>query len=129
MPLLLRPSPTIALTCPPSRRAGSERSIGSDMRRKNNENAIRIGNLSEDAQDTDLVELCRPFGQVVRAHIPKDYKTGSSRGYGFVNFICKEDVERAIEKLNGYGYDNLILSVEWSVRTKQGMLKHLLRIH
>ncbi|KAI8014839.1 Eukaryotic translation initiation factor 3 subunit G-B [Camellia lanceoleosa] len=103
---------------PPSRRAGSERSIGSDMRRKNNENAIRIGNLSEDAQDTHLVELCRPFGQVVRAHIPKDYKTGSSRGYGFVNFICKEDVERAIEKLNGYGYDNLILSVEWSARTK-----------
>lgn len=99
------------------------------MRRKNNENAIRIGNLSEDVQDTDLVELCSPFGQVVRAHIPKDYKTGSSRGYGFVNFICKEDIERAIDKLNGYGYDNLILSVEWSARTKQGMLKHLLRMH
>ncbi|GMP50896.1 hypothetical protein CsSME_00017324 [Camellia sinensis var. sinensis] len=71
---------------PPSRRAGSEGSIGMP----------RIGNLSEDAQDTDLVELC----------------------YGFVSFICKEDVERAIEKLNGCGYDNLILSVEWSARTK-----------
>ncbi|MFS8009144.1 putative transcription factor interactor and regulator CCHC(Zn) family [Helianthus anomalus] len=40
--------------------------------------------------------------------------TGMSRGFGFVNFMRREDGERAIAKLNGYGYDNLILSVEWA---------------
>ncbi|KAI8556693.1 hypothetical protein RHMOL_Rhmol05G0273600 [Rhododendron molle] len=100
---------------PPSRREGAERSIiGSDMRRRNDDYAIRINNLSEDTQDSDLVDLCHPFGQVLRAHVPKDYITGSGRGYGYVNFLLREDAERAINKLDGYGYDNLILRVEWS---------------
>ncbi|KAF7143439.1 hypothetical protein RHSIM_Rhsim05G0196200 [Rhododendron simsii] len=100
---------------PPRRREGAERSvIGSDMRRRNDDYAIRIDNLSEDTQDSDLIDLCHPFGQVLRAHVPKDYATRSGRGYGYVNFLRREDAERAINKLDGYGYDNLILRVEWS---------------
>ncbi|XP_058215214.1 uncharacterized protein LOC131326442 [Rhododendron vialii] len=100
---------------PPSRREGAKRSvIGSDMRRRNDDYTIRIDNLSEDTQDSDLVDLCHPFGQVLRANVPKDYATGSGRGYGYVNFLRREDAERAINKLDGYGYDNLILRVEWS---------------
>ncbi|KAF9604453.1 hypothetical protein IFM89_006735, partial [Coptis chinensis] len=41
-------------------------------------------------------------------------KTGMSKGFGFVNFVHKGDTEKAIAKLNGYGYDNLILRVEWA---------------
>ncbi|KAF7144194.1 hypothetical protein RHSIM_Rhsim05G0198200 [Rhododendron simsii] len=100
---------------PPPRREGAERSvIGSDMRRRNDDYAIRIDNLSEDTQDSDLIDLCHPFGQMLRAHVPKDYATRSGRGYGYVNFLRREDAERAINKLDGYGYDNLILRVEWS---------------
>lgn len=29
-------------------------------------------------------------------------------------FICREDASKAIDKLDGYGYDNLILRVEWA---------------
>ncbi|KAF6136180.1 hypothetical protein GIB67_001589 [Kingdonia uniflora] len=32
----------------------------------------------------------------------------------FVNFMNKEDAERTINMLNGYGYDNLIVRVEWA---------------
>ncbi|KAL0335455.1 UNVERIFIED_CONTAM: Eukaryotic translation initiation factor 3 subunit G-B [Sesamum radiatum] len=65
-------------------------------------------------REPDLLELFRPFGAVSRVYVAIDQKTGTSRGFGFVNFVNREDAERAINKLNGYGYDNLILRVEWA---------------
>ena len=67
----------------------------------------------------DLKELCRPFGSVHRAHVAKDKMTGESRGFGFVTFHTKQAAELAIEKLHGFGYDHLVLSVDWSDRDKQ----------
>ncbi|KFK38503.1 hypothetical protein AALP_AA3G121500 [Arabis alpina] len=100
---------------PPSMRAGADRNAaGSDMRRRNDENSVRVTNLSEDTREPDLMELFHPFGAVTRVYVAIDQKTGVSRGFGFVNFVSREDAQRAINKLNGYGYDNLILRVEWA---------------
>lgn len=99
---------------PPSMRANAERTTGSDMRRRNDENSVRVTNLSEDTREADLHELFRSFGAVTRVYVAMDQKTGTSRGFGFVNFVNREDAQRAINKLNGYGYDNLILRVEWA---------------
>lgn len=99
---------------PPSMRRGAERPGGSDMRRRSDENSVRVTNLSEDTREPDLLELFQTFGHVIRAYVAIDQKTGMSRGFGFVNFVNREDAERAINKLNGYGYDNLILRVEWA---------------
>eukprot|EP00268_Persea_americana_P000776 TRINITY_DN1023_c2_g1_i2.p1 TRINITY_DN1023_c2_g1~~TRINITY_DN1023_c2_g1_i2.p1 ORF type:complete len:186 (-),score=47.32 TRINITY_DN1023_c2_g1_i2:84-641(-) len=98
---------------PPGMRAGAERT-GTEMRRRNEENSVRVTNLSEDTREPDLLELFRTFGAVSRVYVAVDQKTGMSRGFGFVNFVNKEDADRAINKLNGYGYDNLILRVEWA---------------
>ncbi|XP_072955144.1 uncharacterized protein [Typha angustifolia] len=98
---------------PPGMRAGGERT-GTEMRRRNDENSVRVTNLSEDTREPDLLELFRTFGPVSRVYVAVDQKTGNSRGFGFVNFVHKEDAEKAINKLNGYGYDNLILRVEWA---------------
>lgn len=32
----------------------------------------------------------------------------------FVKLLCRDHAQKAIERLNGYGYDNLILHVEWA---------------
>jgi len=98
---------------PPGKRGGGERP-GTEMRRRNDENSVRVTNLSEDTREPDLLELFRSFGPVTRVYVAIDQKTGVSRGFGFVNFVNKEDAEKAISKLNGYGYDNLILRVEWA---------------
>ncbi|ERN06686.1 hypothetical protein AMTR_s00058p00204390 [Amborella trichopoda] len=98
---------------PPSMRGGAERS-GTEMRRRNEENSVRVTNLSEDTREADLRELFQTFGSLSRVYVAVDQKTGMSRGFGFVTFVNKEDAQRAINKLDGYGYDNLILRVEWS---------------
>ena len=98
---------------PPVLRAGGDKS-GAEMRRRNDENSVRVTNLSEDTRELDLQELFQPFGPISRVYVAIDRQTGASRGFGFVNFVHKEDAQRAINKLNGYGYDNLILKVEWA---------------
>ncbi|KAK4254920.1 hypothetical protein QN277_007993 [Acacia crassicarpa] len=106
--------PTKGAYVPPGMRAGAERTAGSDMRRRNDENSVRVTNLSEDTREADLLELFRPFGAVSRVYVALDQRTQVSRGFGFVNFVNREDAQRAINKLNGYGYDSLILRVEWA---------------
>lgn len=98
---------------PPSRRGG-EKSNGSDMKRRTEENSVRVTNLSEDTREADLNELCTTFGPVTRTYVATDQSTGICRGFGFVNFLNREDAHKAIKVLNGYGYDNLILHVEWA---------------
>ena len=77
-----------------------------------------LANLSEDATENDVQELCRNFGSVRRVYIATDKRTGLPRGFAFVDFHNKTDALKAIETLNGYGYDNLILSVSMAEPSK-----------
>mmetsp|Transcript_10836 Transcript_10836/g.19794 ORF Transcript_10836/g.19794 Transcript_10836/m.19794 type:complete len:276 (-) Transcript_10836:224-1051(-) len=74
--------------------------------------SLRITNISEDANEDDLRELFRSCGETTRVFLARDRQTQKSRGFAFVSYRYKEDAERAIQMLNGYGYDNLILHVE-----------------
>jgi translation initiation factor 3 subunit G len=84
------------------------------QQRRRDENSLRVTNLSEDVTEADLQELFRPFGPVTRVFLAVDRATGENRGFAFVNYVHREDAERAIRNLNGYGYDNLILRVEYA---------------
>lgn len=99
---------------PPSKRAGASASEGDSMNRRREENSVRVSNLSEDTREQDLQELFRPFGPVTRIYVAFNRETGESRGFAFVNFVNRDDGQRAIDRLDGFGYDNLILRVEWS---------------
>jgi translation initiation factor 3 subunit G len=101
---------------PPSVRAratGGGATMGDSMH-KREENSVRVTNLSEDTREDDLRELFSAFGPISRIYIAYDRDTGESRGFAFVNFVYRDDANRAIEKLNGFGYDNLILRVEYA---------------
>jgi len=75
---------------------------------------LRVTNLSEDVTEQDLQELFRRFGHTTRIFLAKDRNTDTSRGFAFINYQTKEAAQKAIDKLNGHGYDNLILHVEWA---------------
>lgn len=79
---------------------------------------VRVTNLPEEATETDLMELFKPFGKVNRIFLAKDKNTQVSRGFAFVNFQIREDAQRAIWGVNDYGYNHLILKVEWAKPSK-----------
>jgi len=97
----------------PGLRSGGN-AVGESMRSRRDENSIRVNNLSEDTTERDLHDLFSPFGAVSRVYIAYDRETKESRGFAFVNFERKEEGQRAINKLDGYGFDSLILRVEWA---------------
>jgi translation initiation factor 3 subunit G len=75
---------------------------------------IRVTNLSEDTTDSDIHELFRRFGAISRVYLARDRETNVCKGFAFVSFASRDDASRALNAINGYGYDNLILRVEWA---------------
>merc|ERR1711963_719624 len=100
---------------PPGRRDGARAGESMNDRRKTEDTAaIRVSNLSESTQEADLQELFKPFGHIARIYLSKDKQTGQCKGFAFVHYYKKDDAAKAIATLNGYGYDYLILNVEWA---------------
>jgi translation initiation factor 3 subunit G len=102
---------------PPSLRHGAAGAAAEGSRFRtdeNQQNTVRITNLSEDTTESDLAELVRSFGRTTRIFLAKDKHTNASRGFAFVTFLQYEDAAASIAKLNGYGYANLILHAEWA---------------
>ncbi|KAI6001503.1 hypothetical protein EDC04DRAFT_2790241 [Pisolithus marmoratus] len=75
---------------------------------------LRVTNISEETQENDLRELFGGFGRIVRVYVGRDRETGIGKGFAFVSFDDRMSAQKAMDKLNGKGYDNLILSVQWS---------------
>jgi|GEM_PF-699277 len=78
------------------------------------QNTLRVTNISEDTNEDDLRDLFSQFGKVQRVYLAKDRETQQSRGFAYISYHDREPAERAMVKLNGYGYDHLILKVEWA---------------
>ncbi|KAJ3758216.1 eukaryotic translation initiation factor 3 subunit G-domain-containing protein [Lentinula raphanica] len=110
--------PTGSKYIPPSLRAGA-RGAGETMRgpgggSRDDLPTLRVTNISEDTQEADLRDLFGHFGRVARVYVGRDRETGAGKGFAFVSFEDRAVAQKAMEKVNGKGYDNLILSVQWS---------------
>ncbi len=80
--------------------------------------SLKITNLSKETNEDDLINLFGRFGNIRRIFIAKNFETKISRGFAFITFSRKWEGQNAIDKLNKYGYDNLILQVEWADHNK-----------
>jgi translation initiation factor 3 subunit G len=106
----------------PHMRAGAAAGGGSSMHTRSDRDeslSLRVTNLSEDVEEDDLQELFSSYGDVARVFICRNKpmgneKQGRSRGFAFISYRTRTDAQRAIDNLHGYGFDNLILHVEWA---------------
>lgn len=100
---------------PPSmREGGNRRGESMQTQRRDDYASIRISNLSESTTDQDLEDLVRPFGHVQKIYLAKEKNTNVCKGFAYVHYRSEAEAAAAIKTLNGYGYDHLILSVDWS---------------
>jgi len=105
---------------PPSQRGGLAGAGGPGAsafkpeRRMDDLNTIRVTNISENTTEADLQDLFQRFGRISRVYLAKDKETLISRGFAFVSFVNKEHAANAMEQLQGFGYDHLILKLEWA---------------
>ncbi|KAL3724665.1 hypothetical protein ACJRO7_029779 [Eucalyptus globulus] len=65
------------------------------------EHKLFVGNLSWSVTSESLAKAFQEYGNVVGARVLYDGETGRSRGYGFVSYSTKAEMETAIESLNG----------------------------
>lgn len=71
-----------------------------------------VGNLPRSVTDNVLTEFVTNAGfQVVSAVVIRDKMTGESRGFGFVELTEEEDMQRAIQGLNGQTLEGRPLTV------------------
>jgi hypothetical protein len=75
---------------------------------------LRVTNLSDETTENDLMEMFRDFGNVARVYLVRDKENNTSRGFAFVTFQMRSNAQAAMDKLNGTGWDHLILSIEWA---------------
>ncbi|KAF5208442.1 Polyadenylate-binding protein [Thalictrum thalictroides] len=61
---------------------------------------VYVKNFSETTTDEDLKKVFGSYGSITSAIVMRD-DTGSSKGFGFVNFQNPDDAANAVEKLNG----------------------------
>ncbi|XP_062108961.1 28 kDa ribonucleoprotein, chloroplastic [Humulus lupulus] len=60
-----------------------------------------VGNLSWSVTSESLTNAFQEYGNVVGARVLYDGDTGKSRGYGFVCFATKAEMDIALDSLNG----------------------------
>lgn len=59
-----------------------------------------VGNIPYSMSEAQLRELFERFGELVSCKLIIDPETKRSKGFGFVEFVSKDDAEEAMEQLN-----------------------------
>ncbi|WOL12262.1 peptidyl-prolyl cis-trans isomerase CYP59 [Canna indica] len=78
------------------------------------ENVLFVCKLNPVTQDEDLYTIFSRFGTVTSADIIRDYKTGDSLCYAFIEFEAKEACERAYFKMDNTLIDDRRIHVDFS---------------
>ncbi|PLX67442.1 MAG: RNA-binding protein [Denitrovibrio sp.] len=72
---------------------------------------IYVGNLPYKAQEDEINDMFKAFGDVASVRIITDHETGRSKGFGFVEMEDDEQAKAAIDDLNGVEMEGRPLTV------------------
>eukprot|EP00088_Acartia_fossae_P029979 TRINITY_DN30918_c0_g1_i1.p1 TRINITY_DN30918_c0_g1~~TRINITY_DN30918_c0_g1_i1.p1 ORF type:complete len:182 (+),score=26.54 TRINITY_DN30918_c0_g1_i1:42-587(+) len=79
---------------------------------------LKVDNISYRTVREDLDSLFGKFGDIGDIYIPKDGRSGDSRGFAFVRFYHRRDAEDALDELQGRKLDGRELRVQFAKNRK-----------
>ncbi|XP_059652985.1 28 kDa ribonucleoprotein, chloroplastic [Cornus florida] len=78
-----------------------------------------VGNLAWSVTSESLTQVFQEYGNVVGARVLYDGETGKSRGYGFVCYSTKPEMDTALESLNGVELEGRAIRVSLAQGKRQ----------
>ncbi|KAK3423587.1 hypothetical protein EUGRSUZ_F00318 [Eucalyptus grandis] len=76
--------------------------------------SLLILNISFRTSADDLFPLFDKYGKVVDVFIPRDRRTGESRGFAFVRYKYADEAQKAVDKLDGRVVDGREIGVQFA---------------
>ena len=70
-----------------------------------------VGGLAYSVDDDGLKALFEPFGEVKFVKVIRDFHSGRSKGFGFVEMSTPEEAKEGIERLNGSIHEKRTITV------------------
>jgi RNA recognition motif-containing protein len=81
---------------------------------------LYVDNLPNKINDARLHELTLPFGKPQSANVARYLADGSSKGFGFIDYVDADEGRAAIAGLHGKNVDGQVLAVfETTAKTGQ----------
>ncbi len=75
------------------------------------DNRLYVGNLSYNSIESDIEELFKQAGTVVKCQLMLDKFTSRSRGFAFVDMSTAEEANKAVDMLNEKEFEGRALRV------------------
>lgn len=76
--------------------------------------SLLVLNITFRTTADDLFPLFHKYGKVVDIFIPRDRRTGESRGFAFVRYKYADEAQKAVEKLDGRNVDGREIMVQFA---------------
>jgi RNA recognition motif-containing protein len=78
-----------------------------------NDFKIYVGNVDYSTSEAELQNLFEQYGLVAEVNIPRDKRTGRTRGYGFITYNDTSDAVKALE-LDGASFKERTIQVSFA---------------
>ncbi|KAF8698633.1 hypothetical protein HU200_034879 [Digitaria exilis] len=76
--------------------------------------SLLVLNLSFRTRADDLFPLFDRYGDVIDIYIPRDRRTGDSRGFAFVRYNYEDEAQEAVYGLDGRRVDGRVIMVQFA---------------
>lgn len=71
--------------------------------------------IATETTDSEVRDLFAEFGTVELVSVPRNRQTGQARGFAFVDMASREELEKAVEGVNGIMYGGRTVRVAESL--------------